>query len=94
MPGQPSPSTSSSSSLGSIEDELCVAQSLSSLDSLCSEMCDDPTVTMEIPAAVVRDGSSTPTDPPSPSEYRSLPSLEETDSGMAADNGEWLQTSN
>lgn len=101
MPGQPSPSSSSTCSIeehacanveyrtqssSSIEDDVSAGteyRSLSSLDSLFSEVCDDPAETMFVPDAVVDSASSPSGDEPSPTLPR-----EETDSSVLSKNGE------
>lgn len=85
MPGQPSPTNSSSSLDATGHDDLddFEACSVHTIDSLGSEVCDDPTETLNVHVPFATETSENDVHSSSPSP----PPVDETDSGILPDSG-------
>lgn len=86
MPGQPSPTNSTSSLDASGHDDFMddfEVSSVHTVDSLGSEECDDPTETLVVPFATI---STERTENDDLSNSPSPPPVEETDSGILPDS--------
>ena len=79
MPGQP---TCSDPEGGELLDAF--DSPTGSLDSLLSEICDDPAFTLSVPDATVASPATSPSPSPPPP---ASDGLEETDSGILQDQG-------